>query len=358
MWTTRMLAVSLVTLGSPSQLTGGYLYHRRMADAAAAHDVDLRFVSFPEHRFPLPALWARRVLGQAGEVQGVLIDSIAAAYVAPVVALRRPAVPLVAVVHQTFGGIDHGPVRTALQAPLDRLVYTRAARVIAASEALADELAAGGVDRQRLSVVAPGCDLAVPEDPLPDLHLGRSVAFLAVGNWVERKGILDLVDAFAGLPPDAATLHLVGRDDVEPRYASRVRARLAGRDLAGRVVVHGALARTEVATLLAAADAFVLPSLREPYGTVYGEALALGCPVVGWRAGNLPHLAEDEKEGLLVPPGDVPALAAALERLATDAPLRRRLREGAQARGRSLPTWEESATRFFAIVKQLVDAAH
>ena len=328
-----------------------------MADAAAAHDVDLRFVSFPEHRFPLPALWGRRVLGEAGEAGAVLVDSIAAAYAAPAVALRRPAVPLVAVVHQSFGGIDHGRVRTAVQAPLDRLVYTCAARVIAASEALAGELAAGGVDRRRLDVVAPGRDLAAPQHPLPDLRLGRTVAFLAVGNWVERKGILDLVDAFARLPSDAATLHLVGRDDVEPRYSSRVRARLAGPEMAGRVVVHGALSRGEVATLLAAADAFVLPSVREPYGTVYGEALALGCPVVGWRAGNLPHLAEHGKEGLLVPPGDVPALAAALGRLATDAALRTRLRDGAQARGRSLPTWEESATRFFGIVKQLAGAA-
>ena len=343
-----------MTLGSPSQLTGGYLYHRRMADAAAAHDVDLGFVSFPDHRFPLPALWGRRVLSQARASPVVLVDSIAAAYLAPVVG-RLP--PFLAVVHQTFGGIDHGRGRTAVQAPLDRLLHTRAARVIAASEALAEELAAGGVDRRRLEVVAPGCDLAVPEEDRPDLRLGHSVAFLAVGNWVERKGILELIDAFARLPPSMATLHLVGRDDVDRTYTSRVRARLAGGDLTGRVVVHGPLPRARVATFMVSADAFVLPSVREPYGTVYGEALALGCPVVGWRAGNLPHLAEDGKEGILVPPGDVPALAAALEHLATDDALRLRLREGARARGGSLPTWEQSAGRFFGIVKQVADGA-
>ncbi len=343
-----------MTLGSPSQLTGGYLYHRRMADAAGAHDVDFRFASFPEHPFPLPALWSRRVLAEAGEADVVLVDSIAAAYVAPAVRLRRP---MVAVVHQTFGGIDHGRLRTAVQAPLDRLVYTRAARVIAASEALAEDLAAGGVDRRRLEVVAPGSDLAAPEQPLPDLRAGRRVAFLAVGNWVERKGILDLIDAFARLPSDAAILHLVGRDEVDRSYTSRVRARLARPDLTGRVIVHGPLPRGCVATLMAAADALVLPSLREPYGTVYGEALALGCPVVGWRAGNLPHLADDGKEGVLVPPGDVSALAAALGRLASDRAFLERLREGARARGRSLPTWEQSAGRFFEIVKKVAGAA-
>src|SRR5215210_2278368 len=51
-WRTRMLIVSLVTLGSPDQLTGGYLYHRRMADDAAAHDARIDFVSARMSRDP------------------------------------------------------------------------------------------------------------------------------------------------------------------------------------------------------------------------------------------------------------------------------------------------------------------
>ena len=62
-----------------------------------------------------------------------------------------------------------------------------------------------------------------------------------------------------------------------------------------------------MAALYRDADVFVLPSLREPYGTVYGEAMAAGLPVVGWRAGNLPHLAGHGREGLLVEPGAWPA---------------------------------------------------
>ena len=73
-----------------------------------------------------------------------------------------------------------------------------------------------------------------------------------------------------------------------------------------------------MAGLYRAADAFVLASVREPYGTVYGEAMAAGLPVVGWRAGNLPHLARHGEEGLIVDPGDVAGLTAALRRLAYD----------------------------------------
>ena len=94
-------------------------------------------------------------------------------------------------------------------------------------------------------------------------------------------------------------------------------------DLTGRVRVHGPVSKERVAAFYRDADVFVLPSLREPYGTVYGEAMAAGLPVVGWRAGNLPHLATDGREGLLLEPGDVDGLSRALHRLATDDVYRR-----------------------------------
>ena len=81
---------------------------------------------------------------------------------------------------------------------------------------------------RRLRVVPPGRDVAAAPGPPPgDLRRGRRAAFLCVANWVERKGLRDLLDAFARLPPDAATLHLAGDDRADPRYAARLRARLA-----------------------------------------------------------------------------------------------------------------------------------
>jgi glycosyltransferase involved in cell wall biosynthesis len=113
------------------------------------------------------------------------------------------------------------------------------------------------------------------------------------------------------------------------------------------VVVHGPQPLEAVNALYRAADVFVLASRREPYGTVYGEAMAAGLPVVGWAAGNLPHLARDGREGVVLPPGDIPALAAALTRLAYDETLRRRLGDAAKRRAMRFPTWEESARRLF-----------
>jgi glycosyltransferase involved in cell wall biosynthesis len=344
------LMVSLITLGDPATLTGGYLYHQRMAALAPRFGARVQFVSVPAAPFPLPVAagpWVlRRMARQHPDV--LLLDSIAAGYLGPWLAARRPRTPLVAILHQPPGGIDHPHLRTTTQAVLDRWAYRGASRLLAASAALADDLVAAGLPRAELAVVPPGRDVAPSPGPSPgDLRHGRHVALLSVGNWVARKGLLDLLEAVSRLPDDAVTLHLVGDPDAEPGYGEQVRNRLARSDVAGRVVVHGPLPVEGVAAFYGAADAFALASSREPYGTVYGEAMATGLPVVGYAAGNLPHLARDGQEGLVVPPGDVTALAAALGRIADDDELRARLGRAAAQRAATFPTWEESAARLF-----------
>jgi glycosyltransferase involved in cell wall biosynthesis len=348
------LSLCLVTLGDPHRLTGGYLYHLRMAAAAPRHGARIVFASFPDRRFPLPALAAPRVFNRVRTLgpRAILLDSIAAAFAGPWLAARWPPAPVIGVLHQPPGGIDHGGARRRLQAPLDRLAYRDARLLIVASELLADQLA--GVDGARIRVVPPGRDVAAAPARQPNLRSARRAAFLCVANWIERKGILELLDAFARLAPDTATLHLAG-DEGDSAYARRVRRRLARPDLGGRVVAHGALPRERVAGLYAGADAFVLPAFREPYGTVWGEAMAFGLPVIGWRAGNLPYLADDGREGLLVPPGDIDGLARALELLAMDPRLRERLGGAARRRALARPTWDESAALFFGAIRDALE---
>jgi glycosyltransferase involved in cell wall biosynthesis len=351
---TRILTVSLVTLGDPGRLTGGYRYHRRMAELAPACGASVAFVSFPDRPFPLPTLAGPAVLRQT-RADVVVLDSIAAAFLGPW--LRRGwATPLVGSLHQPPGGIDHGAPRRAVQARLDRLAWRRARLLVVASQALGDELAGQGYAPGRIRVVPPGRDLPpAPAGPPPELRRGRRAAVLCVANWVERKGLLELLEATARLPDGLATLHLAGDDRADLGYGDRVGARLARPDLAGRVVVHGPLPAERVAALYRAADVFALPSLREPYGTVWGEAMAAGLPVVGWRAGNLPHLAEHGREGLLADPGDVAALSDALARLAGDERLRERMAAAAGWRAADRPTWAESAALFFAALREAAD---
>jgi len=346
------MRVLLVTLGDPETLTGGYLYHRRLARRAATHDAELRFASFPERVFPLPVLH-RAVIRGAGAADVVVVDSIATAFAAPWLGDPRLP-PLAAMVHQAPGGIDHGGIRRRVQAELDLRAYRRMTAVMAASDALALDLVRAGVAQDKVSVVAPGRDVAGrAEGPPYDLRAGRDAALLCVANWVERKGILALLEALAAVPPPRAVLHLVGDQRADPGYARRVLRRLTEPDLAGRVVVHGPLSSEQVAGMYAAADAFVLPSTAEPYGTVYGEAMGAGLPVVGVDAGNLPHLARDGVEALIVSPGDVPALAAAIAALCERPELRARIAEAARRRAERLPTWDQCARLFFHTLREV-----
>jgi glycosyltransferase involved in cell wall biosynthesis len=351
------LTVSLVTLGDPATMTGGYLYHQRIANLAPAFHAQVRFVSFPPWPFPLPALRAAAVLRQVTQQRSdiLLLDSIAAAFLGPWLSVRTVRQPLVGMLHQPPGGIDHGAVRTAMQAPLDRLAYRHAVRLLVASDDLGAQLRRQGVPASLLRVVPPGRDVAANAVmPSDDLRGGRQAAVLSVGNWVARKGLLELLDAVASLPEHLVTLHLVGDTEAEPSYGHRVRLRLTDPCLANRVVVHGRLSPEEVGGFYRAADMFVLTSIREPYGTVYGEAMAAGLPVVGWDAGNLPFLARDRIEGRVLPVRDTAALSAAIAELATDEPLRRRMGTAAARRAAGFLSWQETARLLFAELHEVM----
>jgi glycosyltransferase involved in cell wall biosynthesis len=358
----RRTRVALLTLGDPDRMTGGYLFHRRMADRAANQRARLAFVSIPD--LPLawslatgPA-WLRDPALRAADV--VVLDSIAAAAAAPW--LGRIRVPIVGMLHQPPGGYGGRSLTHPIHVAFDRWAYRRAARLMVASDWLASELATGR--RQRVEVVPPGKDPApnsevardaeAPAKALTRARRGRGIAALCVANWLPTKGIAELLDAVAGLPTDLLTLHLVGDERRPSSYSRRLRRRLRDGDLRGRVVAHGILPPASVAALYRSVDVFVLPSFAETYGTVWGEAMAAGLPVIGWRAGNLPFLADHDREGLLVEPGDVAGLRAALAHLALAEGVRARMGAAAAARAAARPTWDETAERFFGVLAEVV----
>lgn len=348
-----VVRLSLVTLGDPARRTGGYRYHRMMAAAAADHRASVRFERIPALAWPLPALAGARALRAAAEgSDAILLDSIAAAFVAPWIARLRT--PVVAVVHQPPGGLHGGRARRVAQRRLDGIAYRSAAGIVVAAESLVDDLRGVGVPTDRIVVVPPGCDVPVASGPTLDLRRGRAVSVLCVANWTPHKGILELLDAFATLPEEAATLWLVGATDADARYAGRVRRRVAAPDLRDRVVVRGSVPVEEVGRFYRWADVFALCSFVDAYGTAWAEAIAAGLPVVGWRAGNLPRLAEHGREALLAEPGDLAGLAAALRAIVMDDVLRARLVAGARGCAPTLPTWRDSAQLFFASVRELL----
>lgn len=142
-----------------------------------------------------------------------------------------------------------------------------------------------------------------------------------VGRWHARKGVPQLLHAFAiattALP--APRLTLIGGGPLE----ASLREDAARLGIAERVTFRSGLSDEEIVEAYRAADIVCVPSLQEGQGIVALEAQACGAPVVATRAGGLAEAVVEGVTGLVVEPGDVPALAEALAGMASDSEARR-----------------------------------
>ncbi len=161
-----------------------------------------------------------------------------------------------------------------------------------------------------------------------------------------------LVAALATLAELPWRLTIVGDPTRDTNEATKLQASILEHKLSGRVAVLGEVSSERLAALYDETDVFVLASHFEGYGMAYSEALSRGLPVIGTTAGAIPDTVP-QAAGLLVPPGDVTELAAALRRVIADAELRHRLSDGAWASAENLPTWPQSAAIFAAALEKL-----
>jgi glycosyltransferase involved in cell wall biosynthesis len=209
-----------------------------------------------------------------------------------------------------------------------RFMYGRVVRrAVAISGAVRARLVAGGVPTSMIRLIPSAVDPGAlyPQQGRAAIRAEAGLAsgelLLVVAALVHRKGIDVLLDALARLAGDGLhpALWIAGRGPAQP--ALERHARELG--IAARVSFLGE--RTDVADLLAACDVFILPSRREGLGVAALEAMAAGRAVVATRVGGLAEAVVDERTGLLVPPEDPAALAAALARVLRDPELRARL---------------------------------
>jgi glycosyltransferase involved in cell wall biosynthesis len=189
-----------------------------------------------------------------------------------------------------------------------RRLYERVDALVSPSAFLRDRLVDGGLPAGRLHVLPNPVVAAAAPRPLPP----GPPRVLYASRLVAEKGVGVLLDAAARLPA-GVRVRIAGSGRVE----RAVRDRVAG----GRLPVDllGPLPPGEVAAELRAATAAVLPALWwENCPMAVLEAAAQGVPVVASAVGGVPELVDDGGTGLLVPPGDPVALAAALTRLVRD----------------------------------------
>ncbi len=185
------------------------------------------------------------------------------------------------------------------------------------------------------------------EEVRRELGLGKEVVVVHSSNLRPGKRIDLLLETVARVRPRGAFKLLVLAGEPFAPFAEHVR-RL---DLADRVIVREKV--NDIEDYLQVADVGLFTSETESFCLSILEAMCFGCPSVSTRVGGIPEVVEDNRSGLLVPSGDVGALASALEALIHDEPRRRALGRAAQTRARELFSAEIIVPRYEALYRRL-----
>jgi len=234
--------------------------------------------------------------------------------------------------HYPWIAFNHGYTATDLKDRLynqfDRWSLKAAFANVAVCRPFAQRLETYGVAPQRIRIQHNSVRPFVPPPAeevnrlRSELGVGERRLILAVGRLSYEKGHADLLQALALLArrvaPKNWCLVLVG-DGPERDSLTRLSSELS---LAESVIFAGY--RSDVRAFYSLADLLVLPSHSEGSPNVVLEAMAAGVPVVAMAVGGVPEILIHEQNGLLVPPGDLAEMAAAIGRLLEDEDLRSR----------------------------------
>ncbi|HEX4885303.1 MAG TPA: glycosyltransferase family 4 protein, partial [Casimicrobiaceae bacterium] len=222
---------------------------------------------------------------------------------------------------------------------------------VTCTRANAEHLRALAPDPARVDLVYHGLDPRRFPPPAAEAPASAEVVVVAVGRAVEKKGFDDLLAALARLPPSMRwRLEHAGGGPLLP--ALRAQAEAAG--IAQRIAWHGPLAQPDVLALYRRAHVFALPSRiaadgdRDGLPNVLMEAQSQRLPCIATTVSGIPELIDDGRTGLLVPPGDVEALARALAALIGDPALRARLGAAGFERTRAAFSVERGIDRLVA----------
>jgi glycosyltransferase involved in cell wall biosynthesis len=351
------MALAFLLPGPLDQLTGGYLYDRRIVEGLRAAGRCVDVIELAGH-YPAADAEACRAAASAlaalPDGSAAVIDGLALPAFADCLATHTRRLRVVGFIHHPLSHETGLPADVAQAfAALEARLWPLLRGVICPSAHTAAAVRASGVAADRIEIVMPGT--AKPAKPAPARapNAAAPLNLLTVGTVTPRKGHLLLIEALAGLRDCAWRLTCIGSLERDIATAAALREAIRAHHLEDRIVLAGESASPVLAAAYECVDLFVLPSYEEGYGMVYAEALAHGLPVIATMAGAIPETVPADAS-LLVPPGDVAALRDALRRVLNDVPLRARLAAGAARAAVALPDWPSAVTRWANALDRLI----
>jgi len=255
----------------------------------------------------------------------------------------RQRIPFVVTPLLHLGESDQAPIRRFYTMRHQLALLQRADAVIVLTELERDFLFSQGIAAERLFVVGAGANPDQVTGGNPS-RVGERYAIcrpyiLFLGMVNRDKGAIDTVEAMRRLWDAGVEVDLVVAGGVQTPFADYWRR--TAPSVAGHCHLVGTVSSEEKRDLLAGASLLVLPSRSDSFGQVFIEAWMNGKPVIGARAGGIPAVIDDGKDGLLVPYGNPAALARAIRSLLEDPA--RAAAMGARGRTKAIArfTWEQ-----------------
>lgn len=328
-----------VLLGLDADRLAGDYQGRVRPDAPGLRVVDRRFESlFEIARVAWDLVRFRPSVVHVQEPVGLRKSIICAV----AMALARPFCRVALTVHdpEPHQGRDAAVVqrRKLLQGTIRKLAHIV---YVHGAFCRSQYLQASGSTHQQVAITRHGEILRAER---PQARDGGPFRILSFGRMEAYKGVDTLCRALELLADEGASpeVHIAGRGPELDRLAERF-ARLPGVQVDNRFV-----ASVDLVAAICEADCVVLPYLEATQSGVLAAALANGRFVIASDVGGIPDVVTDGVDGLLVPPGDVPALAGAIRRVADDPELCRQLASGARGTARERLGWDRIAPEMLA----------
>ena len=340
--------------GPLEQRSGGTIYDRRVFEALREDGWWVEVLEWPG-TFPFPneddRLEVAASLAALPDNALVVIDGLALGTLPGLARREKDRLRLVALVHHPLA-LETGlsPMMAATFATEEQDALTSVRAVIVTSDTTATIVeGAFRVPGDMITVAHPGVDR--PSARNGERRPGPARIFV-MGSITPRKAHHVLIEALARIEDLDWTCVIAGSLEREPEGTEALIAQIAMLGLTERVTLVGEVDAEQAATLYADADIFALASVYEGYGMVFAEAQAHGLPIVATTGGAIPE-AVGEGAGILVPPDDAEAFAAALAVLITDPQKRAALAEGAREAGARFPVWADTAAIVGAALERL-----
>ena len=355
-----------VVYGSLQQISGGYLYDRKVVEFLKQRGVEVDCLELPRCPYllcPLHLFYSplRRLFGPSppGDYDCIIVDELTHPSVFLPLFFRRPGPPVVVLLHHLKIQERIVFFLKVVARWMERSLLRNCDRIIVNSRTTRDTVGQLIHSTEGIYICPPGSDNLDQTREAEESRSGKparagretAVRLLITGNIIPRKGHDLLIRMLADLADLDWELRVVGAA-VDSLYKRRVDRLVRRYGLTGRVFYAGVLSGQDLSREYREADVFVFPSRYEGFGISLAEAIRAGLPFVAFSSGAIPEVSGGR--GLLAAEGDLEVFKRQLKRLICEPEFRERNAGISRSLAADLPTWRETGERFLRAIEQIV----